>query len=127
MKKAKAKAKARTVTLRRFAIVPNFNNLTAETHEGEVLSDQLMDLSDLNLEGVHAAQVDLVKGTVEVEYIRPANETMTIKEFHDYFSKATGSGRKHLDEAHKAGREMFLRKWEKDAERAAADAEAEAG
>jgi hypothetical protein len=93
---------ARKKQLKRLVLIPNFNKVSAESLAGETETGNL-DMSDLNLEGVHAVQIDEVAGTVEVEYIKPANEKMTIKEFHDYFSKATGSGRKHVDEARKVG------------------------
>jgi len=92
--------------MKRLAIIPNFNKVDAEDLDGTVVQANL-DLSDLNLEGVHAVQYDVAAGTVEVEYIKPSNERMTVEEFHEYFGKATAKGsrkrRAHLDEALVAG------------------------
>lgn len=93
--------------MKRVAIIPNFNTVTAEDLDGSV-EQGVLDLSDLNLEGVHAVQYDVEAGTVVVEYIQPANERMTVEEFHEYFGTVTAKKgsrkrRAHLDEAVAAG------------------------
>lgn len=113
---------ASNIKLTKVVILPNFNKVVGTADTGEVQMDQGLDFSDLNLEGVHAVEYDPVAGTVEVEYIKPANDKMTVKEFHDYFGKVTGKGRKHVDEAHTYAKELHAKaREERAAEKAAAE------
>lgn len=102
--------------MQKIILVPNNNWVTVVGDDDHKVTINV-DLSDLAQEGVRVAAYDRTSGMVDVEYRQPANETMTLDEFQEYFGEVTKRGRRrrrHFDEVRPVAEKALLPSEEAD-------------